>query len=71
MKEDVWLIATVFLVWIVLAVMYFTIPMIYMPTTGRVWGLGALLFLILAAVTALAEARGRAKRGANDPPSAA
>ena len=62
MKEDAWLIATVFLVWMVLSVLYFTVPMIYMPTMGRVWGLGALLFLVLAVVIALAEARGRAKR---------
>lgn len=31
-----------------LALMYFTVPMVYMPTNARVWGLGALLFFILA-----------------------
>ncbi|MCH7541084.1 MAG: hypothetical protein IH999_11940, partial [Proteobacteria bacterium] len=50
MKEDAWLIATVFVVWAVLSIMYYTVPMIYMPTTGRVWGLGALIFLVLAVV---------------------
>jgi len=69
MKEDTWLIATVFVVWAVLSIMYFTIPMIYMPTTGRVWGLGALIFLVLAVVVAIAESRGRTKHHVNDPPT--
>ncbi len=67
MKEDTWLIAAVSLVWLVLSILYFTVPMIHMPSTGRVWGLGALLFLVLAALTALAEARGRAKRRVKQP----
>lgn len=69
MKEDAWLIATVFVVWAVLSIMYYTIPMIYMPTTGRVWGLGALLFLVLAVVVAIAESRGRTKHHVNGPPT--
>ncbi|MFQ5959173.1 MAG: hypothetical protein ACE5LF_07385 [Alphaproteobacteria bacterium] len=69
MKEDSWLIAIVFLVWLVLSVLYFTVPMIYMPVTGRVWGMGALLFLVLAAVIAWAAARGRARQRVNDPRS--
>lgn len=60
MKEDTWLIVMIFVVWIVLSVLYYTVPMIQMPTTARVWGLGALLFLVLAAVTGLAgRKRGR------------
>ncbi len=58
MKEDTWLIAMIFVVWMVLSILYFTVPMIYMPTTGRVWGLGALLFLVLAAVAAVAARKG-------------
>ncbi len=62
MKQDAWLIATVFVVWAVLSIMYYTIPMIYMPTTGRVWGLGALLFLVLAAVIVFAQHKGKSRR---------
>ena len=62
MKEDVWLIGIVFVVWGVLSLMYFTIPMIHMPVTGRVWGLGALIFLALASFVALAQYRGRDRR---------
>ncbi len=47
---DAWLIAVIFAVWAALAVMYATIPMIYMPHAIRVWSLGALLFLGLAGV---------------------
>ena len=55
MKQlDTILLATVFLVWGVLALMYATIPMIQMPTGFRVWGLGAILFLILTILSALA-----------------
>ncbi len=49
------LIAIVFVVWGVLALIYATVPMLYMPPSIRVWGLGALLFLILAGVIAWAE----------------
>jgi hypothetical protein len=60
-KEDVWLIGIVFVVWGTLSLMYFTIPMIHMPVTARVWGLGALIFVVLAAVTAVAQYRGRGR----------
>jgi hypothetical protein len=61
-KEDVWLIGIVFVVWGVLSLMYFTIPMIHMPVTGRVWGLGALIFVVLAVFIAVAQHRGRGRR---------
>jgi len=42
MKQlDAILLAIVFVVWSVLALMYATIPMIQMATGFRVWGLGA------------------------------
>ena len=62
MKEDGWLIAIVFAVWGVLSLLYYTVPMIYMPTTARVWGMGALLFLVLTIVVALAHRRSRRRR---------
>ncbi len=62
---DVTLIGVVFLVWGVLTIMYATIPMIYMPSSIRVWGAGAVMLLVLAAVIARAEAAGRRKRAAH------
>ena len=59
MKQlDAVLLGIVFVVWGALALMYATIPMIQMPTSFRVWGLGALLFLVLTILTVLAG-RGR------------
>ncbi len=57
-RLDTILLGIVFVVWGALALMYATIPMIQMPTSFRVWGLGALLFLVLTILTALAG-RGR------------
>ena len=58
-RLDTVLLGIVFVVWGALALMYATIPMIQMPTSFRVWGLGALLFLVLTILTALAgRARG-------------
>ncbi len=57
-RLDTVLLGIVFVVWGALALMYATIPMIQMPTSFRVWGLGALLFLVLTILTALAS-RGR------------
>ncbi len=57
-RLDAVLLGIVFVVWGALALMYATIPMIQMPTSFRVWGLGALLFLGLTILTALAG-RGR------------
>ncbi len=57
-RLDTVLLGIVFVVWGALALMYATIPMIQMPTSFRVWGLGALLFLVITILTALAG-RGR------------
>ncbi|MFQ5939942.1 MAG: hypothetical protein ACE5KL_07750, partial [Alphaproteobacteria bacterium] len=56
-----------FLVWLVLSILYYTVPMIHMPTTARVWGLGALLFFVLAAVTAVAQRKSRRRRASDEP----
>ncbi len=56
-RLDALLLGIVFIVWGVLALMYATIPMIQTPTSVRVWGLGALLFLVLAALAACGAAR--------------
>ncbi|MCH9052957.1 MAG: hypothetical protein IIA72_18140 [Proteobacteria bacterium] len=59
MKQiDAVLLGIVFVVWGALALMYATIPMIQMPSSFRVWGLGAVLFLVLTILTVLAG-RGR------------
>jgi hypothetical protein len=47
-RLDAVLLGIVFVVWGALALMYATIPMIQMPTSFRVWGLGALLFYKLS-----------------------
>ncbi len=57
-RLDAVLLGIVFVVWSALALMYATIPMIQMPTSFRVWGLGALVFLVLTLLTVLAG-RGR------------
>ncbi len=57
-RLDAVLLGIVFVVWGALALMYATIPMIQMPTGFRVWGLGAVLFLVLTILTVLAG-RGR------------
>ncbi len=53
-RLDALLLGIVFVVWSALALMYATIPMILMPTGFRVWGLGAVLFLVLTILTVLA-----------------
>ncbi len=59
MKQlDAVLLGIVFVVWGALALMYATISMIQMPSSFRVWGLGALLFLVPTILTVLAG-RGR------------
>ena len=57
-RFDIMLLSIVFVVWGVLTLMYATVPMILMPTGFRVWGLGAVVFLVLTILTALAG-RGR------------
>ena len=53
-RFDALLFGIVFVVWGALALMYATIPMIQMPTSFRVWGLGAVVFLVLTILTVLA-----------------
>ncbi len=55
---DAVLLGVVFVVWGALGLMYATVPMIQMPNSFRVWGLGAVLFLVLTVLTVLAG-RGR------------
>ena len=57
-RLDAVLLGIVSGVWGALALMYATIPMIQMSTGFRVWGLGAVLFLVLTILTVLAG-RGR------------
>ena len=58
MKQlDAVLLGIVFVVWGVLALMYATIPMILMPNSFRVWGLGAVLFFVLTVLTVFAGRR--------------
>ncbi len=67
MKQlDAVLLGIVFVVWSALALMYATIPMIYMPSSIRVWGSGAVLFLVLTAVTVLAGRKGKERRRSRD-----
>ncbi len=54
MKEDLWLIVVVFLIWGVMAIAFFTVPMIRMSHMGHVWGLGSLLFLGLSIIVMIA-----------------
>jgi hypothetical protein len=61
-NEDATIFAVVFLVWTGLALIYFTVPMVYMPTNARVWGLGALLFLVLTLLIVYADAVARRRR---------
>ncbi len=55
MTEDSVLIGLVSLVWLALAALYAFVPMFAMPGSALVWGSGAIVFLVLAAITAIAE----------------
>lgn len=57
MNEDSLLFAIVFAVWLALAIIYATVPMIAMPGYAVVWGWGALVFLGLAGLVAAASRR--------------
>ena len=57
-RLDAVLLGIVFVVWGALALMYATVPMIQMPNSFRVWGLGAVVFLVLTILTVRAG-RGR------------
>ena len=60
MNQDSLLFLAVFLFWIVLAILYATVPIFAMPGYAAVWGYGSLVFLGLAVLVALAVRR-RAK----------
>lgn len=57
MKDDMVLMAIVFVVWAVLAVLYATVPMLSMPGFAVVWGVGAVIFLLLALLIGAATRR--------------
>ena len=59
MTEDAWLIASVSVVWAVLAALFALVPLFHMPGSAQVWGAGALIFVALAILTAAVEARAR------------
>lgn len=61
MTEDSILIVIVATVWTVLALLYAFVPMLDMPGAALIWGAGAAVFLVLAAVTVAAE-RSRGSR---------
>ena len=48
MRQDSSLIALVALVWLALAGLYAFVPMFSMPGSARVWGAGAVVFILLA-----------------------
>ncbi|CAO3408207.1 hypothetical protein [Azospirillum largimobile] len=50
MNEELWLVVVIAAVWAVLAAVYALVPSLGMPGYVRVWGGGAVLFLILAGV---------------------
>ncbi len=62
MNRDSLLFLVVFAIWIVLAILYATVPMFSMPGYAAVWGYGSLVFLGLAVLTALAARRRRRAR---------
>ena len=55
MTEDSVLIATVCLIWAVLAGLYAFVPMFSMPGSATVWGSGAAVFLGLTILTTARE----------------
>jgi hypothetical protein len=55
MTEDGWLIALTAVVWGVLALLYAFVPMLNMPGNALIWGSGAVVFIIIAALIARAE----------------
>lgn len=50
MKLEIVLMLAVAAVWLALALVYALVPSLNMPGYIRVWGIGALVFLALAAV---------------------
>jgi membrane protein implicated in regulation of membrane protease activity len=62
MNEDSLLFTIVFAVWLALAIVYATVPMFAMPGYAVVWGWGAVVFLGLAALVAVATRNSRRRR---------
>ncbi|MDO8278900.1 MAG: hypothetical protein U0934_15010 [Pseudotabrizicola sp.] len=50
MNEDIWLLLGVVIVWTILAIGYAVAPWGDMIGYARVWGFGAALFLVIAAL---------------------
>ncbi|SMF63746.1 hypothetical protein SAMN02982917_3249 [Azospirillum oryzae] len=50
LNEELWLVVVIAAVWAVLAAVYALVPSLGMPGYVRVWGGGAVLFLMLAGV---------------------
>ena len=70
MTEDAWLIASVGVVWVMLAALYALVPLFHMPGSAKVWGAGALIFVALAILTAVVEAKAR-RRVTREPTTGA
>ncbi|KAA0679470.1 hypothetical protein [Roseomonas genomospecies 6] len=49
-NDELWLTAAIVAVWAVLAAVYALVPSLGMPGYVRVWGGGAVVFLVLAGV---------------------
>ncbi|WP_448192893.1 hypothetical protein [Azospirillum sp. sgz301742] len=60
-NDELWLTLAIVAVWAVLAAVYALVPSLGMPGYVRVWGGGAVLFLVLAGV--LAAVGGRSRKG--------
>jgi len=56
-RDDIWMIAATGAVWAVLAAVYALVPSLGMPGYIRVWGAGAVLFLVLAGILVAARRR--------------
>lgn len=60
-NDELWLTAAIVAVWAVLAAVYALVPSLGMPGYVRVWGGGAVVFLVLAGI--LVTVGRKARRG--------
>ena len=58
-NDEFWLTAAIVAVWAALAAVYALVPSLGMPGYVRVWGGGAMVFLVLAGVLAAVGRRAR------------
>jgi hypothetical protein len=58
-KDELWLTLAIVAVWAGLAAVYALVPSLGMPGYVRVWGGGALVFLMLAGVLVTVDRRAR------------